>query len=111
MHWDDEKLRLNIRHADTDDLLDRVTAFRAGMELAAIALIEQELHQRQVSAAQIAEHREAIVSECVFHADGTAKMCTFCRKPAVREAWSWHKIMNTIPVFPRLLRHCKRHAG
>jgi len=34
----------------------------------------------------------------------------FCSKPAVREAWGWHKIMNTIPVFPRLMCYCKRHA-
>jgi hypothetical protein len=111
MHWDEEKLGLNISQAGTDDLLDRVTAYRAGMEPDAVALVEQELQKRGVTAAKVAEHRESIERECVFHADGTAKMCTFCRKPAVRETWGWHKIMGAIPIFPRLICYCKYHAS
>ena len=104
---DPESMRRNIQEAATDDLLDRATAYRADMDAEAIELIEQELHKRGVTAAQIAEHREAVERECVLDANGSAKMCMVCRKPAVREVWGWHKIMNTIPIFARAR---KRHA-
>ena len=92
---------LNIRQADTDDLLDRITAYRAGLVEEAIDMIEKELHRRDVTAAQIAEHREACRRECVFHQDGTAKMCMFCRKPAVVDSWGWQKLWGLVPLFPR----------
>ena len=49
MELDLQKLLLNIRRADTDGLLDQITAFRAGMEPDAIDVIEQELHRRRVT--------------------------------------------------------------
>src|SRR4051794_24871805 len=94
MEWDEQKLLVNIRQSDTDDLLDRLTAYGAGMEAAAIDMIEQELHRRGVSRAQIAERREAYRRDCLFDANGIAKMCSFCRKPAVGEGWGWHKILG-----------------
>jgi hypothetical protein len=109
MEWDDQKLKVNISRADNDDLLDRITAFRVGMEADAIDLIEQELHRRGVTTAQIAEHREACERECVFDIDGSAKMCSFCRKPAVREGWGWFKLFWLVPLIPRRVRYCKKH--
>jgi hypothetical protein len=110
MDWDREKLLLNIRNADTDDLLDRATAYRANMEPEAVELIEIELRRRGITAASIATHAEACQTECLFDADGTAKMCSFCRRPAVTEGWGWHRILQKVPVIPRWLRYCKDHA-
>ena len=111
MEWDDQKVLLNIRKADTDDLLDRITAYRQGMEPAAVAMIEGELHQRGVTAAQFAAHQEACERECILLSDGTAAMCSFCRKPAVREGWGWANLFWVVPMIPRRVRYCKVHAG
>ena len=76
MEWVNEKVQVNIRKADTDDLLDRITAYRLGMEPEAIQLVAQELSQRGVTVAQIAAHREACERACVFLPDGTAARCS-----------------------------------
>ena len=111
MEWDLQKLLVNIRKADTDELLDRITAYRPGLERDAIDMVEQELHRRGVAAERIAEHWELCRRDCIFHADGTAKMCSYCRKPAVREGWGWHKIFGKLPVFPRPLCCCQVHSA
>ena len=109
MKWDEQKVLANIQAASDDDLLDRVTAFRVGMEAEAIDLIEQELHRRGISAVQIQEWREACQRECLFDAHGIARVCAFCRKPAVAEGWRWHKILGKLPVFPRWMCYCEAH--
>jgi hypothetical protein len=109
MLWNDDKVLAKIKNADTEDLLDRFTAYRRGMEPAALVMIEEELHQRGVSAAQIAEHRERCERECVFLPDGTAAKCSFCERPAIHEAWGWQKLLGKLPVFPRWLRYCRKH--
>jgi hypothetical protein len=111
VHWDEQKVLLNIRQADDDDLLDRITAFRSGMEPDAIAMVEQELHRRGVSAAQIVAHEEACRRECVFEASGVARSCSLCRKPAVCDVQSWYKLFWLIPLIPRTLWLCKDHAA
>lgn len=111
MIWDEKKVLENIRAADTDDLLDRITVYRANLEPVAIELIEGELHRRGIGANKIDAHREVCLRECLYHADGTAKMCSLCRKPAVREGWGWHRLMGKIPIMPRWLRYCKKHAS
>jgi hypothetical protein len=110
LEYDEQKTLLNIRQADTDDLLDRITAYRAGMEPSAIGMIEQELHRRGVTDAQIAERTEAYKGECLFHADGTAKKCALCRKPAVTETMGWHKLFSILPLFPQPMCYCKDHS-
>ena len=109
MQWDAQKVLLNIRQADTDDLLDRITAYRRGMEPDAIVMIERELRERNVSAAEIAEHREICERDCIYLEDGTAAKCSFCQKPAVAEGRGWWKIYRLVPFFPRRLRYCGRH--
>ena len=109
MEWNEAKLQENIRRADTDDLLDRITAYRAGLEPEAIDMIEQELRRRGVSATQIAAQGEQVERECIFHEAGLAKTCSFCRQPAVYEGWGWHKLFGLAPLFPRRLRYCKKH--
>src|SRR5260370_37044973 len=111
MESDLQKLLVNIRKADTDELLDRITAYRLGLEADAIDMVEQELHRRGVAAERIAEHWELCRRDCTFHADGTAKMCSHCRKPRVREGWGWHKIFGKLPVFPRPLCCCQVHSA
>jgi hypothetical protein len=106
---DEQKLRDNIDRSDNDDLLDRVTAYRAGMEPAAIEWIERELHRRGVTAAQIQEYAETCQRDCVFDQNGSAKMCSFCRRPAVREGWGWHALLGMITIIPCWLRYCKDH--
>ncbi len=110
MIWNEEKVLANIRTAATDDLLDRITAYRQGMEPAAIVLVQQELAVRGVSQDQIAQQLEEYQRECLFEAHGLALMCSFCRKPAVKEAWAWHKLWHKIPLFLRRFRYCKAHC-
>ena len=111
MDWNPQKLVDNIGKADTDDLIDRITAYRAGMEPKAIELIEDELQRRGVTEASIDRYRRDCQAECLFYADGTAKVCSFCRKPAVAECWGWHRLMGKIPIVPRLLRYCSQHES
>lgn len=110
MEWNPEKVLANVAQADTDDLIDRVTAYRNGMEPEAIDMIEDELHRRGISNHVIEERRQAYFGECLLYPDGTAMMCSFCRKPAVARGWGWHKLLHTIPLFPRRFLYCKNHA-
>jgi hypothetical protein len=110
MEWNEQKVLVNIRKADADDLLDRITAYRAGMEPDAVVMIEQELHRRGVTQEQIAAQAAAYQRDCVFNEDGTARSCSMCRKPAVREGMGWIKLFWLVPVFPRALWLCKEHA-
>jgi hypothetical protein len=110
MEWDDQKVLANVRRADTDDLLDRITAYRAGMEPDAVAMIERELHGRGVTANRIADHQQVCERDCIYLPDGTAAMCSLCRKPAVREGRGWWKIWWTVPIYPRRLRYCQEHC-
>ena len=107
MFWDEQRVLANIRAADTDDLLDRVTAYRVGMEPEAIAMIENELHRRGVTKAAIAEREETCRRECIVLPNGLAVKCSFCSRPAVAEGWGWHKLWQRIPLFPRRFRYCK----
>ena len=93
--------------ADTDDLLDRVTAYRAGMEPEAIDLIEMELQRRGVTEDEIALH--AANTGLSARPDGNVLMCSRCRKPAVTDGWGWHRIWGPVPVFPRRYRYCADH--
>ena len=109
MLWDDQKVLADIREAETDDLLDRITACRRGMETEAIEMIERELRERGITGTQITAHREACERSCLFRPDGCAVMCSFCRKPAVSEDWGWHRLWGRIPLFPRRFRYCEEH--
>src|SRR6266404_9651584 len=103
-------VRDNVRAANTQDLLDRVTVYRAGMESEAIPIIEAELRQRGVSPEEIEEHAEKRRQETTLLPDGTAMPCSFCHRPAVAEGWGWHRLWGLIPVLPRFHRYCEKHA-
>jgi|SRR6516165_4559162 hypothetical protein len=104
-----EKTCTEIGHADTEDLLDRVTAYREGMEADTIDLIEQELQRRKVGPAEIKARMAACQRYCVFDAAGVALSCSLCRRPAVTEVVGWHRLWGVVPLFPRRMRYCKTH--
>ncbi len=109
MNANPDRILANVRQATTADLLERVTAFRRGMEPEALALIEVELHQRGISAAQIVAHAER-QSVCVKDANGAARQCSRCFRPATVGRWRWHRLWGKLPLFPRFMYFCAEHA-
>ena len=104
-----EKCLAEVSKADTTDLLDRITAYRRGLEPEAADLIEQELHRRGVSAAKIAAHAEEGQSDWLLDASGVALECSKCRRPAVIEMRGWHRLWGVLPLLPRRMRYCREH--
>jgi ATP-dependent helicase YprA (DUF1998 family) len=104
-----ERVLVNVRNATTEDLLDRVTAYRAGMEPEALDLIEAELRDRGVTAAQIEAHAEGRRREGVLLSEDVAARCSFCDRPAVVSAWGWQRLGRLVPLFPRVFRYCAEH--
>lgn len=109
MRLDLKRVAEFIRKADTEELLDRVTVYRAGMEPAALDLMEGELDRRGVSREEIAEHDQQRRATVIMLPDGTALRCSQCDRPAVVQARGWHKLFGRIPVFPRLFSYCEVH--
>ena len=109
MEADPQRIRGNIQQATTEDLLDRVTAYRAGMTAEAVEMIEAELQDRGVGAEQLAAHAAQCHDEVIFLPDGIAAKCSFCNRPAVACGWSMHRLWGLLPVFPRRYYYCKAH--
>ena len=109
LKFDPQKCLLEVRRADTADLLDRVTAFRQGMEPQAVDLIEGELRQRGITQAKIDGRMAECRRDCIFDAAEIALSCSRCRRPAVVEMNGWHRLFGLLPVFPRSLRYCEEH--
>jgi hypothetical protein len=104
-----ERVRENARRATTEDLLDRVTAYRGGMEPEALRIIEQELQERGITAEQIEAHAAEREQHALPGADGIAQKCSFCSRPAVTSAWGWQKLWRVVPVFPKVFYYCEEH--
>jgi hypothetical protein len=104
-----EKVRASAREASTEDLLDRVTAYRAGMEPEALTILEEELGRRGVGPAEIAAHAEALAGTLVPGPDGIPLSCSCCRRPAVSVRWAWHRVWGVVPLFPRRVPFCAEH--
>jgi hypothetical protein len=109
VRFDRERVQSNVRQATTEDLLDRVTVYGAGMEADALEIIEAELRSRGVERHEIAAHAAERARSIIPLADGTAAPCSFCRRPAVEEGWDWHRMWGVLPVFPRIYRYCEKH--
>ena len=109
VEFDLGRVRANVRAATTEDLLDRATVYRAGMEREALQIIEEELHSRGVTHENIEEHADQRRREATFLPDGTAVCCSFCHRPAVAEGWGWHRLWGLWPVFPRYYHYCSEH--
>src|SRR5262245_37900636 len=90
MEFDDERVRKNVKEATTEDLLDRITVYRAGMEPAALDIIAAELARRGVDDDEIEAHACQRNYYAIPLADGTAAKCSYCHRPAVAEGWAWH---------------------
>lgn len=99
-----------IRRADTEELLDRVTVYREGMEPAALDLMEGELDRRGVTREEIAEHDARRRENAIMLPDGTAMQCSFCTRPAVKQARAWHRLFGWVPVFPKIFAYCDFHS-
>ncbi len=100
-----------IRGANTEELMDRVTIYREGMEPAALDLMEMELDRRGISRDAIAEHNEQRRESVIILADGTALRCNFCDRPAISRGMGWHRLFGRIPLFPRIFARCEKHQG
>src|SRR5207302_104463 len=82
LEFDSEKVRRNVRAATTEDLLDRVTAYRAGMEADAIVMIEAELAGRGAARADIEQYEADHCADLIRRPEGFAYRCSFCHRPA-----------------------------
>ncbi|HVL14956.1 MAG TPA: hypothetical protein VM529_20465 [Gemmata sp.] len=118
-----------VRKATTEELLDRVTVYRAGMEPVALDLMEGELDRRGVTREDIAEYDTARRRGVLLRADGTVVRCNFCDRPAVVRGWGWHWVNLRLPlflfaprpesvrtgisfpVFPRVFARCEVHGA
>jgi hypothetical protein len=79
------------------------------MEPDALRIIEGELRDRGISEAQIDAHAAARAPVVLRLADGTARSCSICRRPAVAEGWGWHRLWGLVPVFPCYYLYCTQH--
>jgi hypothetical protein len=104
-----ERVRANVCQATTEDLLERATAYRAGMEPEALALIEEELHRRGVGEEQLLARAERWERAGLPAAAGTARCCSLCPRPAVTTGWGWRRLWKVLPLFPVRLRFCEVH--
>lgn len=109
LDFDPTRTLTNVRAATTEDLLDRVTAYRAGLEPEAIELIEGELRRRDVDADEIAARQEECTRACLFGPDGSALACDFCHRPAVAGGRRWFRLWGVLPLFPLPARFCREH--
>jgi hypothetical protein len=107
--FDADKALRNARLASTEDLLDRVTAFREDMEPEAVAIIEMELRRRGVGPEQIEQTRQDRAGKLTHDRSSLTMRCSFCTRPAVERRWGWHRLWGRLPVFPRRLNYCPEH--
>jgi hypothetical protein len=110
LRFDLRKVAAYVREADSEDLLDRVTIYREGMEPAALDLMELELDRRGITREAMAEHDKSRRETAIMLDDGTALRCSFCDRPAIVRGRGWHKLFGRIPIFPRIFARCERHA-
>jgi hypothetical protein len=130
MQPDRERVLLNVRAADTEDLLDRATVYRNGMEREALDIIEEELRSRGVGPDEIAAHARRRREAGLSLRGGVARQCSFCRRPAVAEGWCRRRtqpeavspgrvssvlagplwwLSYLLPGFPRYWYFCEEH--
>ncbi len=109
MLLDVERMKANVRQAETEDLLDRVTIFREGMEDAALAYIDEELRRREITRADINAHEQLRRENLIRMRDGFPARCGECFRPAVERVVDWHWVYGLIPLFRQSFYYCERH--
>jgi hypothetical protein len=108
MQFDPDRVRENAAKATVEDLLDRVTVYRSGMEPEALHIIEAELLKRGLGPREIDAHG-ASTEEALLDSNGLALSCAKCHKPAVGYARSTFKLFGILPFFPRVVALCAEH--
>jgi hypothetical protein len=106
-----ERVQHNATESTTEDLLDRITAYRAGMEPEAVEIIERELQDRGLSQEDIRLHAEARIRQGVQMQEESSPMCSFCRRPSVSVRIGWHRLWGLVPIFPRRYQYCSTHLS
>src|SRR5262245_65219252 len=106
LDFDAQVVLANIRQAETDDLLDRVTAYRSSKEPEAVEMIEQELRDRGVTDERIADYAAWVRENVIVLADGLAATCSLCDAPAIAKGWGWYRLFRKVPIFPRRVFLC-----
>jgi hypothetical protein len=109
MRLDLDRVRQNVQKATTEDLLDRATVYRAGMEEAALEIIDAELNARGYSDLDVEHHAQKRIATAIMRPDGVAARCSFCFKPATLKGWGWHRFWGLFPLWPRFFRYCEEH--
>jgi hypothetical protein len=112
-----ERIKANAQQSATEDLLDRITVYREGMEPDALEMIQAELLSRGITEDAIDAHL-AQRGEVLHRPDGSVVECSFCRRPAIRERWGWHRLqgrglaalLTLLPLYrPRHFAYCGEH--
>ncbi len=121
MDFNRERVRQNAKQAETEDLLDRVTVYRDGMEPEAIAIIEAELRSRGLGREGIEDHAAKRQQSAIQGKHGLPLRCSFCDRPAVARRWGWHRVRGrgifavltaVVPLYrPRHLAYCSEHQA
>ena len=111
MDFDLNRVAENVSAADTEDLIDRITVYRSGMEPAAIGLIEAELARRGISDRKIRAHSGRLAERAIVDDAGLTVSCMKCSAPAVSREWRMYRVLRLIPVFPLKMSLCEEHGG
>lgn len=104
-----QKLLAYLPRADTDELLDRLTVEREGMEPEAVPLIEAELARRGLGPEEIRKHARELEHRVIRHRDGLPLRCALCSRVAVERRTGWHRLWGVLPIFKRTFYYCERH--
>lgn len=108
MEFDPARVRENAKKADTPELIDRVTVYRADLDDQALPLLMQELKARGVTPEQIVAHEQSRGAVLTTPA-GAARQCSYCSSPALTQGKGWFRLFGLIPVVPRDLYFCAGH--
>jgi hypothetical protein len=118
MSFNADRVRENVQQATTEDLLDRFTVYREGMEPEALEIIETELSRRRIGPEEIEKHSSQR-QNLLLDANGLAHQCSLCDRPAVLQKWGWHRVTRqrrlglSLFPFPRPRRfyYCEQHRS
>lgn len=107
---DDSRIADTVRRMSDHELLDRFTAYRAGMEVGALHEIESELAVRGISQRQIADYRSWLNDNALWDSDEIAYRCCKCGRPAIAKRLGWRRLFGAIPLIPQRRYYCVAHA-
>ncbi|MSR32216.1 MAG: hypothetical protein EXR99_11990 [Gemmataceae bacterium] len=109
MRIDLNKVAGYAQNACTEELLDRVTLWRQGMEADALQILEMELAKRGITFQEVQNHAEQWSGRVARDASGLPLVCKQCPRPATVIGWSWVRILGLLPLFPRRCGYCDTH--